>query len=175
MDTNGELPAATAEKFLASLKATDTVTIFAGHSQYWKAPDGTKVFFGIELNANTIGNGDAARRGASIVKTADEIDVRNDIVAVFSCSFGPAFDNLRSSNGSAFVWISQGPDPETGSDSGMRAALRFAESVTEPSAGSFTRDSDLRRDVRNAQAGLGEFHSKANENDTVRFRYLPRL
>jgi hypothetical protein len=158
---------ATAGKFLESLKAKDTVTIFAGHAQITD-----KVRVGIQFNGSHLGNSQDQRQNR-VSHTADAVDIQNDIVAVFSCGFGNGFNNITSSNGAAFVSIVQGSDPGTLADSVNRAGLRFAESIADSSGGVLTRDADLRRSSRNAQAAMADFgDAPQNNGDRVNYRIL---
>ncbi|MCW5956037.1 MAG: hypothetical protein KIT61_05590 [Pyrinomonadaceae bacterium] len=165
--------------FLASLKAKDTVTIFSGHSI--SSQDGKRlgINFGGTTASNAIGNSEVQPK---LGHTADGVDIRNDIVAVFSCGFGKGFDNITSSTGAAFVSIVQGQgDPRTMLDSVDRAARNFFESITENPVNSLGRDFSSARDhylsqaKGRAESGLAEMGcSPLNEGDTVGYRYLSR-
>lgn len=154
---------ATPEKFLESIKAKDTVTIFAGHSF---SRDGQKV--GIEFHNGGIVN-QANAKGR--LMTADGVDIQNDAVVVFSCDFGKAFDNITSSNGAAFVSLNNGADGKSGVDGVNQAGLRFAQSIADSSGTVFTQQNDLTRAVLRGQSGLSAFPSH-NKGDQVVSRSL---
>ena len=154
---------ATPEKFLASIKAKDTVTIFTGHSY---SIDGQKV--GVEFH-----NGGVGVKGKAAF-TADGVDIQNDAVVVFSCGFGKAFDNLASSNGAVFVSLNNGPDHKTSTDAVNQAGLRFAQSIGERSFGGVVAEqSNLSNATRRAQSGVDVFPYPNNKGDIVAPRVLP--
>jgi RHS repeat-associated protein len=121
--------AATAAKFLASLKAENTATIFVGHSF---SLDGKKI--GIEFHDSSISNKDNAGKIKNLT-TADGVDIKNEAVGVFSCSFGKAFDNITSSKGTEFYSINNGSDGKTETDVVNSAAMALAYSLTNGSSG----------------------------------------
>jgi len=159
---------ATAAKLIESLKAKDTVTIFSGHSQYTTHNGQKEYHYALQLNGSTVGS---SAEGLS-TDTADGVDIKNDIVAVFSCDFGKAFDRVTSSNGAVFVSIQQGEKPGSGIDSVNSAALSFAKSIGQRNGGVLTSTDDLSKAIARAQAGFNSFSSPDNAGDRVVSRKL---
>lgn len=168
----------TADKFLESLKAKDTVTIFSGHSLSTQDGKRLGINFGDDSGRNAIGNSEVQPK---LGRTADGVDIRNDIVAVFSCGFGKGFDNITSSTRAAFVSIVQGGQQTTMADSVDRAARNFFESITTNPVDSLGRDFNSARDHHlgqanaRAQTAMTEFgYAPQNDGDVVLHRYLSR-
>lgn len=157
--------------FLESLKSKDTVTIFMGHS-YNQA--------GIRMGAQTIGN-NQAKRERQMGYTADGIDIQNAVLAVFSCSFGDGFNNITSSNGTAFASIVQGQEPgahvTTYAPAVNAAAFGFAESLATGSWTTLTVTGELDIAVARGSAGIGSNPHpdipEVNTGDRVLYRILP--
>lgn len=159
---------ATAAKFKESLKAKDTVTVFSGHSQYTEHNGVKKYHYAIQLNGSTVGS---SAEGLATDR-ADGVDIKNDIVAVFSCDLGKAFDRVTSSNGAVFVSIKQGNDPGSGLDSVNSAALSFAKSIGQRNGGVLTSTDNLSKAIASAQAGFNSFSFPDNAGDRVVSRKL---
>lgn len=166
-DTPGTINA-----FLDSLKAKDTATIFMGHSS---SRDGERL--GISFATGDIGNS-----AARLTNTADGVNIRNDIMAVFSCGFGKGFGNITSSNGTAFVSIIQGQGPGTeptsGADAINQSAFQFAKSIATGSWSPALLHSELDTAKRQSQAGFDAFRrhpngASVNAGDYVDYRILP--
>ena len=157
----------TINAFLESLKAKDTATIFMGHSYG---------HMGIYFDGPSIGNSQAQREH-KVSNTADGVDIQNTVLAIFSCGFGKAFDNLASSNGTAFVSIGQGPEVTTRANATNAAAFSFAESIATGSWSPFTRSSELNVAVAHSESAIKARPSPDRPSvmagDYVNYRILP--
>ncbi len=161
----------TVNAFLESLKAKDTATIFMGHST-----GSNRQQLGINFNTG----GDIGRRGGGLSHTADGVNIQNAIVAVFSCGFGPGFDQITSSNGTAFVSIVQGQapgHPTTYGNAVNAAAFRFAKSIATGSWEPLRLQGELNVARAQGQSGIDAFphptDPNVNAGDRVDYRILP--
>ena len=161
-----------ANKFLESLKAKDTTTVFMGHS-YGQ--------MGIAFGGSTIGNSQDSRRGR-VTNTADGIDIQNAVLAVFSCNFGNGFKDITSSNGTAFVSIVQGQEPgahpTTYAPAVNAAAFRFAQSIAAGTWSPLLLPGELNVARAQGQSGINAFPHPTegpmvNAGDRVDYRILP--
>lgn len=162
----------TIDAFLDSLKAKDTATIFMGHSS---STPGDRRRVGISFATTDVGNSAAVGRG-DVRNTADGIDIQNTVLAVFSCGFGNGFDNITSSNETAFVSIIQGRETTTGADATNQAAFRFAKSIATGSWIPVIFPRELGDAKRQAQSGIADMPHRSttvNAGDYVDYRILP--
>lgn len=166
----------TVNAFLESLKAKDTATIFMGHSSYRGNPSNR---IGISVSGLVIGNSQATGNQRTS-HSADGVDVQNAIFAVFSCGYGKAFDNITSSNGTAFVSIIQGTGEgahqTTRTTAVNAAAFEFTQSIANSSWNITTFQSTLGIARNRGQSGINANpHPDPNVNagDYVGYRILP--
>jgi len=156
----------TVNAFLESLKAKDTATIFMGHASEK----------GILISGRILGNSQDQRQ-RNVNDTADGIDIQNVVVALFSCGFGNGFNNITSSNSTAFVSIVQGSDRTTVADATNAAAFRFTESLASGSWEPLLIHYTLNDAVRQGQGGISAFTNRkkpnVNAGDYVGYRWLP--
>jgi RHS repeat-associated protein len=167
----------TINAFLESLTKRDTATIFMGHSFYPDVPTNQR---GISVSGVTLGNSQDQRKGTAN-RTADGIDIQNAVLAVFSCGFGPGFNNITSSSGTAFVSIAQGQQSgahlTTFGPATNAAAFRFTESIAKGSWSPITLPGELSRAKDQGQSGIYDFPHpsipQVNAGDRVVYRILP--
>ncbi len=162
--------AGTVKVFLESLKAKDTATIFMGHSAYRGDPTNR---IGITVSGVVIGNSQATGDQRTS-HSADGVDIQNKVLAVFSCGFGKGFDNITSSNGTAFVSIIQGVEATTSGDATNAAAFRFAKSIATGSWLPLSLPGELRVAKAQAQSGIAAYPRRdrpsVNAGDYVDYR-----
>lgn len=134
---------------------------------------------GISFNGTQIGNSQAKGKTSH---TADGIDIQNPVVAVFSCGFGKGFDNISSSNGTAFVSIVQGQVPgahsTTYAPATNAAAFRFTQSIAAGSWNPLLLPGNVNVARAQGQSGINAFPHPTegplfNAGDSVSYRILP--
>lgn len=162
----------TVDAFIDSLKAKDTATIFMGHSVGRR--DGVKIGILFDGAANV-----GSRGVRQVTHSAYGIDIQNTVVGIFSCSFGDGFNNITSSNGTAFVSIIQGAQAgahkTTTTAAVNAAAFEFTKSIANGLWDTIMLQSTLDVATARGQAGISANpHPDPNVNagDYVGYRIL---
>ena len=163
---------ATSKNFIKSITTAGRNTIFIGHS----AGDGQteKTHKGIGIGFQNTNDGfltdllttkDRAKVIGREATTLDGISAKAANIAVFSCNFGAAFDNLGSSNNTNFFYVNNGTLGGSGTDANNQAGYRIVQA--------FASGAKPQEALQAAREGFDSFRgAQDNDGDEVEHRVL---